>query len=103
MSQETPATDAGERTHICVVGAGTMGRGITQVAVAHGHPVSLVDPSPAQLEAAVAEIRQRLAKRQPEIADNLAAHLAIATSLSETEPHHGTVVIEAVVEDLDVK
>ena len=40
----------GGRSPICVVGAGTMGRGIAQVAVAAGHPVSLVDPDRGQLD-----------------------------------------------------
>ncbi len=89
--------------HICVVGAGTMGRGIAQVAVAAGHLVSLVDPDRGQLDAAAADIRTRLQRRHPEIADTLGTRLRTATSVHDLPADPGTVVIEAVVENLDVK
>src|SRR5580765_5134862 len=78
---------------VCVVGAGTMGRGIAQVAVTAGHPVSLVDPDPGQLAAAVADIRSRLQRRHPELATNLDVTLRTATSLRDTPAHPATVVI----------
>src|SRR5690349_19167047 len=56
---------------VCVIGAGTMGRGIAQVALAAGHRVNLVDPVEAQLEAAGADVSMRLARRHPEIASTL--------------------------------
>ncbi|MGU3438215.1 3-hydroxyacyl-CoA dehydrogenase NAD-binding domain-containing protein [Actinomycetes bacterium M1A6_2h] len=90
-------------TPICVVGAGTMGRGIAQTALAAGHSVSLVDPQPDQLTAAAADIEARLAKRHPAIAASLDTLLTACTSM-ELAPHHpNTVVIEAVLESLDVK
>jgi 3-hydroxybutyryl-CoA dehydrogenase len=90
-------------SHICVVGAGTMGRGVAQVAVAAGHPVSLVDPDSGQLAAAVADIHSRLQRRRPEIAASLETRLRTVTSLRDAPADPETVVIEAAVENLDVK
>ena len=50
---------------VCVIGAGTMGRGIAQVALAAGHRVSLVDPDRSQLQAATAEVVKRLTRKDP--------------------------------------
>ncbi|WP_170146376.1 3-hydroxyacyl-CoA dehydrogenase family protein, partial [Meiothermus granaticius] len=47
---------------IAVLGAGTMGRGIAQVAAQAGHRVRLYDPQPAALEQALASIRSDLEK-----------------------------------------
>ncbi|MEU4453069.1 3-hydroxyacyl-CoA dehydrogenase [Nocardioides sp. NPDC023903] len=88
---------------ICVVGAGTMGRGIAQIALAAGHRVSLVDPQEDQLHAARQEISKRLARRRPELAAALGEHLGTFTSIEATPPDSDTLVIEAVLESLDVK
>lgn len=45
-----------------VLGAGTMGAGIAQVAAVAGHPVVLFDVAPAQLERARAQIAGQLAR-----------------------------------------
>jgi 3-hydroxybutyryl-CoA dehydrogenase len=91
------------RPHICVIGAGTMGRGIAQVALSYGHLVSLVDPSERQLEAATAEIIDRLGRTDPEAGHVAAGRLTAASSVTTTTAHAGTITIEAVVEDLSVK
>lgn len=88
---------------VCVIGAGAMGRGIAQVALASGHQVSLVDPDTNQLQAAVDDITQRLAKRHPDIAADLDRHLGTHTSVDQTPVAVGTLVIEAVLESLEVK
>ena len=88
---------------ICVVGSGTMGRGIAQVALAAGHVVWLVDPDAGQLAAADKEIRTRLARKRPDAGQVVDSHLHTATSLGGTTADPDTVVIEAVVEVLDVK
>ncbi|OZD11632.1 3-hydroxyacyl-CoA dehydrogenase [Rhodococcus sp. 06-156-3C] len=88
---------------ICVVGAGTMGRGIAQTALAAGHHVSLVDPLQTQLTAAASDIESRLAKRHPEIAAQLPERLTLCVSIDQAPPAPDTVVIEAVLESLDVK
>jgi 3-hydroxybutyryl-CoA dehydrogenase len=88
---------------ICVVGAGTMGAGIAQVAVAAGHPVSLVDLDADQLASARDGIVARLAKRDADATDKVDRQLSLHTELSKTPVHPNTVVIEAVLEDLGVK
>ena len=48
---------------VVVIGAGTMGSGIAEVAAAAGHRVYLRDASPAALERGIGQIRGNLEKR----------------------------------------
>ena len=91
------------RPPVCVVGAGTMGRGIAQVAVGHGHLVNLVDPDERQLDAAVDEILNRLGRKDPAARQGASERLAASPTIARTDAHPGTVLVEAVVEDLSVK
>lgn len=88
---------------VCVIGAGTMGRGIAQVALAAGHQVSLVDPDSAQLAAAVADIGQRLSRRHPQVGGRLSDVLGTHESIDEAPVWTRALVIEAVLESLPVK
>ncbi|MFD9243674.1 3-hydroxyacyl-CoA dehydrogenase NAD-binding domain-containing protein, partial [Streptomyces sp. NPDC059556] len=45
---------------VAVVGTGTMGQGIAQVALVAGHPVRLYDSAPGRAEEAVAALTARL-------------------------------------------
>ena len=92
-----------EREPICVIGAGTMGRGITQVALAAGHAVALVDPEQHQLDAAIEDVLLRLRKIDSAVAASAAGRLSTARDVTDVSAHPGTIVIEAVVEDLAVK
>jgi 3-hydroxybutyryl-CoA dehydrogenase len=92
-----------ELPHVCVIGAGTMGRGIAQSALGGGHLVSLVDPDEGQLGTAIDDIIRRLSRHDPARGQAAAERLVAARSVTATEPHPGTVAIEAVVEDLSVK
>ena len=92
-----------EYAPVCVIGAGTMGRGIAQVAVASGHLVALVDPDQVQLDAAVDDITRRLAKKDQRLGQAVAERLTTARAMSEVNPWPGTIAIEAVVESLAVK
>ncbi len=90
-----------------VIGAGTMGRGIAQVAASAGHRVRLVGQGPGMAEQAIGAIADDLARAvgkgrltSPE-RDAILARLAPAHRLEELG--EARLVIEAVVEDLEIK
>jgi 3-hydroxybutyryl-CoA dehydrogenase len=92
---------------IGIVGAGTMGAGIAQVAATAGHPVRIYDVVPGAADEAVGGVRARLARLTEkgkidagealDISDRLGAANSIA-DLGECG-----LVVEAVLEDLGVK
>jgi 3-hydroxybutyryl-CoA dehydrogenase len=92
--------------HIFIVGAGTMGHGIAQVAAASGYRVSLMDVVPEQLERAQKSIAKSVDKllekgRITEEQKGAAQKIAMTTSL-EGVPS-ADMIIEAAAEDLDLK
>jgi len=92
---------------IGVVGAGTMGHGIAQVAAQNGYRVVLVDVAPAALERGVAAIDKSLAKlaakERISAADATAARDRIATAGELAALADCGLVVEAAVERLAVK
>lgn len=93
---------------VAVIGAGTMGSGIAQVAAAAGHEVHLCDTEAAALDRARAAIRSSLDRfvRKERITE-ADAHATLGrvhatTSVGEASTGAG-VVVESVVERLDVK
>jgi 3-hydroxybutyryl-CoA dehydrogenase len=90
-----------------VVGAGAMGFGIAQVALTGGMAVILSDANAAQLDKAGATLFariDRLAEKgalTPELAAAAKARLTLAREVGALAPCG--VVVEAIVEDLDVK
>jgi 3-hydroxybutyryl-CoA dehydrogenase len=87
---------------VAVVGAGTMGGGIAQVAAVAGHPVTVYDAVEGAAERAVAAIRDRVARLVAKgRLGPTELRLAVATELSDLAP--ARCVIEAVAEDLAVK
>lgn len=92
---------------IGVVGAGTMGAGIAQVAAQAGHRVVLTDTNPDQLQRAEQQINSGLeklvqkSKITAENATTIRQNLAYSTQLSDHSEAH--LVIEAIVENLAVK
>jgi len=92
--------------HIFIVGAGTMGHGIAQVAAASGYQVSLMDVVPEQLERAQKAITKSADKllekgRITEEQKDAAQKIAVTTSLEGVSSADR--IIEAAAEDLDLK
>jgi 3-hydroxybutyryl-CoA dehydrogenase len=92
---------------VAVAGAGTMGRGIAEVAARSGHPVALFDARPGAAVDAVEEIRRRLerdaARGRLGAADarDIARRVTTVDRLDELGA--ADLVIEAIAEDLDSK
>ena len=92
---------------VAVIGAGTMGSGIALVAATAGHPVLLHDANAAAIERGLGQLRaglDRLVERgriDPQEREARLARIAPAPALDMLAP--ATLVIEAIVEDLDVK
>jgi len=92
---------------IGVVGTGTMGRGIVQVAAQGGMRVIAYDENPEAAEAALQEIQHALARlvekgrTDKAAADAAVARISIADSLAQIAT--ADVIIEAIIERLDTK
>ena len=101
-----PALAAG--TRLAVIGAGTMGHGIAQVAAMAGYEVRLADSNPAARKAALERIRANLeravARGKIAAADGDATLERLTSSDSvEAAVEGAEVAIEAIAEDLDAK
>lgn len=90
-----------------VVGAGTMGAGIAEVAARAGHPVLLLDADPAAGRAASHEVRERLSRQ---VRRGRMSTAEAETTAGRVRPARGWaelagcgLIIESVVEDLQVK
>jgi 3-hydroxybutyryl-CoA dehydrogenase len=98
---------AGRVERIGVVGAGTMGAGIAQIAALAGYETRLHDPVPAALDAGMERLRGALAKGAAkgmwgeEDADTARAGAGAAPSLADLG--ECDLVIEAAPEDLALK
>ncbi|MEV5912896.1 3-hydroxyacyl-CoA dehydrogenase [Streptomyces chartreusis] len=92
---------------VAVVGTGTMGQGIAQVALVAGHPVRLYDAAPGRAQAAADAIGARLdrlvAKDRLTGAARDAARARLLPAESLAELADCALVVEAVLERLDVK
>lgn len=92
---------------VAIVGSGTMGAGIAQVAAAAGHPVVLYDTRTDAVPVAIQNIRQTFqklvqkGKLSPAEAESAGSRLRPATHLQELRG--AAIVIEAIVEDIEVK
>lgn len=95
-------------TRVCVIGAGTMGHGIAQVAAVAGYDTALTDARPEALPRAKERIDANLdggvarGKLSPEAADAARQHLTFCEHLHDAA-RDADLVIEAIVEDLDAK
>ncbi len=94
-------------TKIAVIGAGTMGSGIAQVAAQAGHDVVLYDTRREVVDKALAMLRKTLdklvekGKLAKEQADGIHGRIASASDLKELAG--SGLVIEAIIEDLGIK
>ncbi len=91
---------------IFVVGAGTMGNGIAQVAATTGYQVSLMDVVPGQLERAqgtIAKSVEKLLSKGAISEEQRQATLAIKTCASLEGVELADLVIEAATENPDLK
>ncbi|WP_138380497.1 3-hydroxyacyl-CoA dehydrogenase PaaH [Luteithermobacter gelatinilyticus] len=92
---------------IAVIGAGTMGAGIVQVAATAGHDVYIYDTSQEAIERGLAQIEKFLArsveKGKLEAGEKAAilGRIKKADTLQDLAP--AKLVIEAIVENLDIK
>jgi len=90
-----------------VVGAGTMGAGIAQIAALGGYETRLHDPAPAALATGIERLRSALAKGatkglwSEEDADAASGRVGAATSLDDLG--ECDLVVEAAPEDLELK
>jgi 3-hydroxybutyryl-CoA dehydrogenase len=87
--------------HVLVVGAGQMGGGIAQVVAASGRHVSLYDAQPGATERAADAMRKSLAKLAEKGGPQPDEVLRRITVVDDLVP--AALMIEAVVEDADVK
>ncbi|MET9546805.1 3-hydroxyacyl-CoA dehydrogenase [Streptomyces sp. NPDC006627] len=92
---------------VAVVGTGTMGQGIAQVALVAGHPVRLYDAAPGRAKDAADAIGARLdrlvEKGRLTAEDRAAADARLTPAESLAELAGCGLVVEAVLEQLDVK
>ncbi|MBP7692418.1 MAG: 3-hydroxybutyryl-CoA dehydrogenase [Anaerolineales bacterium] len=92
--------------HIAVVGAGTMGNGITQVAATTGYTVTMLDVVPAALERGLATLKKSVGKlhEKGRLTDEQAAAVdRIRTGTDLGAVAEADLVIEAASEAPDVK
>jgi 3-hydroxybutyryl-CoA dehydrogenase len=93
---------------VAVIGAGTMGHGIAQVAAMAGCRVALHDPDPAALERGLARVRETLdkgvglGKIEPTLRDGALARLRGAPALEDAVAD-ADLVVEAAPEALQLK
>ena len=92
---------------VAVIGAGTMGNGIAHVFALHGHPVTLVDSDPPALRRGMEAIERNLERQVAkesitgEERDTALGRIDTAGDLEAT--HAADLVVEAIVEDEEVK
>ena len=94
--------------HIAVIGAGTMGNGIAHVFAQYGFKVSLIDREKSILNKALEVIEKNLTRQAekkqiksaeiPQILSSISLHSKLEEGIVNAD-----VVIEAIIEDLEVK
>jgi 3-hydroxybutyryl-CoA dehydrogenase len=91
---------------IFVVGAGTMGNGIAQVAATSGYQVTMMDVVPGQVEkaqTAIAKSIDKLLSKEAITVEQKQAALSIKTSMNLEGAANADLVIEAATENPELK
>jgi len=90
-----------------VIGAGTMGAGIAQVAAAYGHRVILFDQNPEAIRRGIDHIMTGLSsqvKRNKMTATDVQTLMNNITTATDIDAlSDASLIIEAIIEDLDIK
>jgi 3-hydroxybutyryl-CoA dehydrogenase len=93
--------------HVAVIGAGTMGSGIAQVCATVGYQVTMIDVVSEQLERALASIDRSVAKfhAKGRLTDEQreAALTNVTTAVEVAAAANADFVVEAIVENLEIK
>ena len=92
---------------ISVIGAGTMGTGIAQIAATNGHEVCLYDSFDGAIESAESKLKtilNRLVKKERISQQEIEEILARINFTKEIKEVTGSeLVIEAIIENLEIK
>jgi len=92
---------------VAVIGAGTMGIGIAQLAAMHGHPTVIYDVDASRVQTALEQLHTQLSKRvaqgkmTQELLDSTFANLTTVKQLEQLADRE--LIIEAIVEKKDIK
>ena len=92
---------------VSVIGAGTMGMGIAQIAATQGHKVCLYDSYDGAIENAnkkIEKILNRLIEKEritSKEKEEIIGRIHFSKKLHEIKKSH--IVIEAIIEDLNIK
>ena len=110
QDDSSPAVPTGgSAIAVAVIGAGTMGSGIAQVAAQAGHPVTLVDSRAGAADEALARVAGALdrliakGRIERDEADAVVGRITPHTTADMTTVPPVGLVIEAVVEHADIK
>lgn len=92
---------------VAVIGAGTMGNGIAHLFAQHGHPVTLIDSDPSALRKGMDAIQRNLERQVTKdtisAADRDVALARIDAQEDLDDAHAADLVVEAIVENEEVK
>lgn len=96
-----------QHANVAVIGAGTMGIGIAQLAAMHGHRTHVYDVDVARTHQAIDSLKIQLKKRvdagkmTQAIFDQTFANLTVTSDITDLK--NANLVIEAIVENKDIK